>query len=116
MNDFDLDSKLKNVPLPERTEEYWENFPAQVRLNLRRAATRPAAGNLWLPRLAWAGGFALVLIFGIWFAQFQPLKTASVAISKNEKHFRMELAQFQTKLRVFMRDEHGMHYLIADKE
>jgi hypothetical protein len=116
MNDFDLVSKLKGVPVPERTEEYWNNFPTQVRLNLRRASMRPAAETLRLPRLAWAGGFALVLFFGIWCAQFHPLKATSVAISKNEKHIRMELAQFHAKLQVLMRDEHGMHYLIADKE
>jgi hypothetical protein len=116
MNDFDLDAKLKSVPLPERPENYWENFPSQVRVNLPRASMRPAAENLWLSRLAWAGGLALCLIFGIWCAEFQPLKTASIAISKKETHVRRELAQFQTKLHVLMRDEHGMHYLIADKD
>ncbi|MEJ0089831.1 MAG: hypothetical protein WDM80_08825 [Limisphaerales bacterium] len=116
MNDFDLESKLKDVPLPERPEDYWENFPAQVRLNLHRAAMRPAPNSFWLPRLAWAGGFALVLILGIWCAQFKPLKIAAVALSKNEKHFRNQFAQFETKLHVFMQDEHGMHHLIAEKE
>ena len=116
MNDFELERKLKAVPLPERSEDYWEHFPAQVRANLRRASTRPAAENPWLPRFAWAGTFAVILILGIWCAQSKPLQTVSVAISKNEKHFRGEFAQFETKLRVLMRDEHGMHYLIAEKE
>jgi hypothetical protein len=116
MNDFELDAKLKSVPLPERTEDYWEDFPAQVRMNLRRASMRPMAENSRLPRLVWAGGFALALIVGIWCAQFQPLKTASVAITKKENHVRRELAQFQSKLQVLMRDEHGMHYLIAEKD
>ena len=116
MNNFELESKLKGVPLPERPENYWENFPMQVRLNLRRAALRPTPKNSWPPRIAWAGGFALVLIFGIWCAQFKPLKITAVTISKNEKYFRLQFAQFETKLHVFMQDEHGMHHLIAEKE
>ena len=116
MNDFDLESKLKSVPLPERPEEYWDNFPAQVRLNLRRVRPQPAPGDLWLPRVAWAGGFAVVVALLFFGVQLQPFKTTSVVIQKQEKHLRTELAQFQTKLRVFMQDEHGLHYLIAEKE
>jgi hypothetical protein len=116
MNDFDLDSKLKSVPLPERPEDYWESFPAKVRLNMRRARTESARRNLWLPRAAWADGFALAVVLLFFCVQFQPLKTTSVVIQKQENHLRMQFAQFQTKLRVFMQDEHGMHYLIAEKE
>ena len=116
MNDFDLDSKLKSIPLPERTEEYWENFPVQVRMNFRRVRPHLAPRNLWLPRAVWAGGFALAVLLGLFYMQFHPLKTTSAAILKHETHLRMELAQFETKLRVFMQDEHGMHYLIAEKE
>ena len=116
MNDFDLESKLKSVPLPERSEDYWENFPMQVRLNLRRARVESMPQNPWLPRLAWAGGFALAVALGFCCVQFQPLKAVSVALSKKETHLRTELAQFHAKLRVLMQDEHGMHYLIAEKE
>ena len=38
MNNFDLDAKLKSLRVPERTEEYWNDFPSQVRVQLRRAA------------------------------------------------------------------------------
>jgi hypothetical protein len=116
MNDFELETKLKSVRLPERSEDYWEHFPAQVRTNLRRAAMRPAAENLWLPRCACAGALAVILILGAWFAHCQPAQTVAVALSKNENQFRRQFAQFETKLHVLMRDEHGMHYLIAEKE
>ena len=116
MNDFDLDAKLKGIPLPERQEGYWEHFPTQVRRNLLRARPRPASGDLWLPRLAWAGGFVLAVAALLFCMQFRPLKTTTVALQKHGNHWRMQLAQFQTKLRVFMQDEHGMHYLIAEKE
>jgi hypothetical protein len=116
MNDFELETRLKAVPLPERPEDYWEHFPAQVRANLRRAAIKPAAENLWLPRLAFAVGCAGLLILAFGFAQIKPLQAVSVALSKNENHFRVEFAQFESHLRILMRDEHGLHYLIAENE
>ena len=116
MNDFELESKLRAVPLPQRPDDYWEHFPAQVRANLHRAAMKPVAENLWLPRLAWAGGLAVILAAGVWCVQCKPLQTVSTALYKNERHFRTEFAQFESRLRVLMRDEHGMHYLIAEKE
>jgi hypothetical protein len=116
MNDSELENRLKAVPLPERPEAYWGHFPAQVRANLRRAAVKPAAESLWLPRLAWAGGCAALLILAFGFAQIKPLQTMSLALSKNEKHFRTEFVQFEQQLHVLMRDEHGLHYLIAENE
>jgi hypothetical protein len=111
MNDFELESKLKSVPLPERSEDYWENFPAQVRANLRQAPGEFAPRNFWLPRLAWSGGFALAgLIFTL------SLWPSVHVLLQNEKAFRKELAQLPGHLRVFMQDEHGMHYLVADQE
>lgn len=116
MNDSELERRLKSIPLPERSDDYWEEFPAQVRINLRRAASQPVAENDWLPRFAWAGALAVVLIAGAWCAQSQPVQNVALALSKNENHFRRQFAQFETKLRVLMRDEHGMHYLIVEKE
>ena len=114
MNDFDLEAKLKSVSPPGRTEDYWDNFPAQVRLNLRRAAQRPVAENLWLPRLAWAGGFALALMLAFVSIQFHPLQTASAAINKQERHFHAQLAQLDTGLHTLMLNTHGMNYLLVD--
>jgi hypothetical protein len=115
MNDFDLDSKLKNVPLPEHSQDYWENFPAQVRVNLRRAALRPAAKNLWLPRLGWAGGgFALAIALVFVCIQLHPLQTANAAITKQEHHFRAQVAQLETGLHLLMFNPHGMGYLLAE--
>ena len=116
MNDSDLDAKLKSVPLPERPEDYWENFPAQVSFQLRRAARLEEVHERWLPRFAWrlGAGFACLvlglLIFG------QPLKTATGAIFKDEKIIRKQLVELPRHLRIFMADEHGLHYLVAEKE
>jgi len=35
---------------------------------------------------------------------------------KNESAFRRQVAELPQHLRTFMADEHGMHYLIAEKE
>ncbi len=114
MNDFELESKLKSVSPPARTEDYWENFPAQVRMNLRRATVKPVAENLWLPRLAWSGGFALAVALVFVCVQFHPLQTASAAINKQERHLHAQLAQLDTGLHTLMLNTHGMGYLLGE--
>ena len=116
MNRFDLDTKLKRVPLPERSDEYWENFPSQVRLQLRRAATAAELRENWLPQLAWKFGVSVAcLVVGL-LVLSQPLKAASGAIFQKEQFVRQQLAAIPSQLRVFMADEHGLHHLIAEKE
>jgi hypothetical protein len=110
MTDFDLKSKLRSVPVPERPPEYWEDFPARLRANLRRPPAAFAGRPAGLPRLVWNTGFALACVmFSLagW--------PAFHAALQNEKVFRRELAQFPGHLRVLMQSEHGMHYLIADQ-
>lgn len=116
MNDFELQSKLKAVPLPERTEEYWEGFPARVRVQLRRAAPQETLAEYGLPQFAWrlGAGFACLAV-GL-FVLGQPLKAASNAIFKNERIIRRQLAELPRHLRVLMADEHGLHYLVAEKQ
>jgi len=114
MNDFDLDSKLKGVPLPERAEDYWNHFPAQVRVNLRRAARRPVVENLRLPRAAWSGGFALAVSLVFVCIPFHPFQAASAAINKQERHFHAQLAQLDAGLHTLMLNTHGMNYLLAE--
>jgi hypothetical protein len=111
MNDFELESKLKSIRVPARPEDYWENFPAQVRTNFRRAHMEIAPRNFRLPRLAWSSGFALAcLIFTL------SLWPSVHVLLQGEKTFRRELAQLPNHLRTFMADEHGMHYLVADQQ
>jgi hypothetical protein len=111
MNDFELASKLKRVPLPERSPDYWENFPSQVRANLRHAPIELAPRNLLLSQLAWCGGFALacaLFVLALW--------PSYNVLLKKERTFRHQLAELPTHLRVLMSDEHGLHYLVAGKE
>jgi hypothetical protein len=115
MNDFDLDSKLKAVRLPERGEDYWETFPARV-LAKSRATPAERVQRAWLPRLAWGSAIACLLA-GIWLGSGagHPQKTVCYALMKNMKSLHAELAQFPERVRTLMQVEHGMHSLIEDQ-
>ncbi len=114
MNDFELESKLKTVPVPARSEDYWENFPSQVRANLRRAPVEFAPRNLWLLRPAWGGCFALVVALVFVCVQFHPLQTMSLAITKQQRHFHTQLVRLDAGLHVLMLNTDGMGYLLAE--
>jgi hypothetical protein len=116
MNDFELESKLKGVSLPERSEDYWENFPAHVRRQLPRTAPKQKVGESWFPRFAWRMGIGFACLAIGLFVFNQPLKAASGAIFKNEKIIRQQLAELPIHLRILMADEHGLHYLVAEKQ
>ena len=116
MNDSELKSRLKNVPVPERTEEYWEDFPTRVRGQLRRAAPTAELSQSWLPQFAWKfAACTACFVFGLLILN-EPLKAASTALFQKEKAVRHQLAALPQHLRVLMADEHGMYYLVADKE
>jgi hypothetical protein len=112
MNDFELDRRLKRVPLPERSDDYWEYFPSQVRV--RSQHSRPAAPSQsadgW--QFAWAGCAALVLIFVC--VEFHPFQTVSLAITKQDRHFHMQLARLDTGLHKLMLNTDGMGYLLTE--
>ena len=116
MNDLDLDARLKSVPLPQRPEEYWEDFPSKVRRQMRRSAPDFEVQENLLPQFARKMGIGFACLVIALLVLNQPLKAATCAIFKNERIIRQELTQLPHHLRVFMADEHGLHYLIADKE
>jgi hypothetical protein len=115
MNDFELQSKLKSVPLPERSEDYWENFPAQMRWRLRRIAPKQEMSESWFRQFAWRTGVGFAcLVVGLLVLN-QPLQAAASSILKSEKNIRQQLAELPVHLRILMADEHGLHYLVAEK-
>jgi hypothetical protein len=115
MNDFDLESKLRALRVPERGEDYWEAFPGRVMMEARRAsAQRPApqpfrAGLPSLGRLALA---CLMLGFCLW--QSRMPGALSHALRKDEQQVRQSVERFHNNLGRFLRDEHGLHQLIED--
>jgi hypothetical protein len=116
MNDFELELKLKSIRVPARTEEYWENFPAHVRVQLRRTAPEADLGKNRLPQFAWRLGASFACIVIGLLVLGQPLKAASRTIFKNERIIRQQLAELPCHLRILMADEHGLHYLVAEKQ
>jgi len=115
MNNFELESKLKSVPLPARSEDYWQNFPSQVRWQLCRTALKREVSESWFPRFAWRMGVGFACLVTGLLVLNQPLKAASCAIFKNEQIIRQQLAELPIHLRILMADEHGLHYLVAEK-
>lgn len=116
MNDSDLKARLKSVPVPERSEEYWEDFPSRMRGQLRRPAPPAELEESWLPQFAWKfAAYTACFILGL-FIFNQPLKAASTAIFKTELAMRHQLTALPQHLRVLMADDHGMYYLVADQE
>ncbi len=82
MNDFDLEARLKSVPLPRRPDEYWEDFPSQVRRQLNRTAPELEARENQLPQFAWKMGMGFAcLVIGLLVLN-QPLKAATSTLSK----------------------------------
>jgi hypothetical protein len=114
MNNSELEAKLKSVRVPERTEEYWNDFPSQVRVQLHRSRPEFSPRPAWRPRFAWAGGVALAVALAFVCIQFHPFQTASSVLTKHERHLRMQLAQLDAGLHVLMFNPHGMSYLLAE--
>jgi hypothetical protein len=114
MNDFDLESKLKSIRVSERPDEYWNDFPSRIRVQLPHERRELAPQSGWHPRLAWAGGFALAVALVLGCIQFHPVQTVALAIAKQERHIHMQLAQLDTGLHKLMLNTDGMGYLLAE--
>lgn len=111
MNNFALEAKLKAIPVPERSEEYWDDFPSRVRMQLSRLARLEPAR---CPRRApwqWNGGLALACV--LLCLSLLPVFHAAL---KDERLMRREATQLPHKMFVFMADEHGMQNLITDSD
>jgi hypothetical protein len=114
MNDSELKSALQSVRVPERSAEYWNDFPPDIRRQLPRMQREFAPRSVWRPRLQWAGGLALAVALMYVGERFHPLETASQAITKHERNLRVQVAQLESGLRLLMFNPHGMGYLLAE--
>jgi len=114
MNDLELESKLKSFRVPERTEEYWNDFPSRVRMQMPRARREFTTQNAGRPRLAWVCGLALAVALVFVCVQFHPLQTASLAITKQQRQFHAQLARLDTGLHKLMLNTDGMGYLLTE--
>jgi hypothetical protein len=111
MNDFDLQAKLKAVRVPDWTDEYWEDFPPQVRRQLGRTSPIERLRFSGMPRWGWNGGLAFAGILLV-----LSLVPVFHAAFKDEGMFRREAERLSQGMRVLMADQHGMKNLITDSE
>jgi len=114
MNDHELESRLKSVRLPERTEDYWEDFPARVRVQLRRDEPVLSPRHAGWRRLKLAGALALALGLMWCDERFRPLHSASDMITRQAHTLRIEAARLQKGLSLVAFNPDGMGYLLGE--
>jgi hypothetical protein len=114
MNDFELESKLKSVRVPERPAEYWTDFPSRVRVQLPHERREFWEQNSSHPHLAWAAGFALAVAMAFVCVRLDPLRSASAAIVQQEKNFHTQVARLDAGLHALVLNMHGMDNLLYE--
>jgi hypothetical protein len=114
MTDFDLITRLKGVPVPDRPDEYWEDFPSRVRVQLRREAFAFAPRGAWRPRLAWLVGSALAVALAVVCLEFRVPQTVSQSVVQKHRQFHAQLARLDNGLHKLMLNTDGMGYLLAE--
>jgi hypothetical protein len=116
MKDFDLESKLKALRVPERGEDFWEAFPQRVMGELRRAPAEQSLLRAFAPRLAWAASMAMAcLVAGLCLGASRMPRQVCHALVKDENELRQTVRQFPGHVRALMLDEHGLHNLVEDQ-
>ena len=108
MNDSQLEARLRTLHVPERTEEYWEAFPSLVRLHLisaERSSSRRVPQRGWNSGLAFACAISVVLLV--------PLFNS---VLRGERILQRDAEKIPQSVRLLMTDEHGMEYLVTDRE
>ena len=120
MNDAELNRILKSAEAPRRPEEYWNDFPGQVTRQLTRPLPPQRSATRWLPRLAWAGGFAAVCIIagfmiGHRFAHPE-MANGNGQLLQSEKLISEVMAMFPNRVRAIVKNEAGMHIVLSDAD
>jgi hypothetical protein len=120
MKDFDLESKIKSVRVPERDGEFWQTLPRRVLAKAQAAPeARPPAfpsppSHYSLFTILNSKFVLAVLLLGLCLWQSRMPQAISRVLLKDGREMRQALAQFPSRLDTLMRDEHGLHNLILD--
>lgn len=109
MNDRELESRLKAVRAPVKADEYWEDFPGRVRMQLPRPAAAERRQTRATPLWALSGGLALACVTFILL-----LWPAFQTVVRDERVLQREAARLPNGLHALMADEHGMQYLVQE--
>jgi len=115
MNDRELHDRLHRLPLPERPGEYWEDFPARIRRQLRPPSAVTAAHRSRPAPLVWTADFAfglgLLLLFCV---QFHAAQLTYAAINRHERVTQTQLARLDAGLHRFVLKAAGLGDLLTD--
>jgi len=120
MKEFDLESKIKSVRVPERDGEFWQTLPQRV-LAKARAASAPDShafpssslhSSLFTILNSKFIMAVLVAAFCLW--QSRLPQAVSHRLLQDERQMRQALAQLPGRLDTLMQDEHGLHSLVQD--
>lgn len=119
MNDSDLEKVLKAGPAPERTPEFWDDFPRRITTQLhwqaRRAGDPMPEKSRPVNRLAWGlsvGMACLVIAFAL--SHWRERRPAD-GLLQNEKVVWEVLAMFPNQVRAIVQDENGLSLSLADE-
>jgi hypothetical protein len=120
MSEFDLNETLKAAKVPERPEEYWQEFPHRMGRQLGRASEReqfePVATR-WPLRIGWAlAAAALILVVGFMIGQWRGrMETASAdGVLQSLKLVRETMTMFPNRIRAIVQDERGLSLVLAE--
>lgn len=118
MNDTELNRILKAAEPPRRDDEYWKDFPGQVTRQLNRPLPPERHAARWLPRLAWAGGFAGILVLAGFLAgrHLGHTEAANGQLLQSEKLIREVMTLFPNRVRAIVKDETGMRLVLSDAD
>jgi hypothetical protein len=114
MTDLDLISRLKTVPVPERSDEYWNDFPSRIRVQLRRESHGYSSHKPWRMRLAWAGGFAAGVALTLACVGLHVPQAVSHAIARQRGVFHAQAARLDTGLHKLILNTDGMGSLLTE--
>ena len=123
MNDGDIDRLLKSVKVPERTDQYWREFPKKITTKLHGQpqvdSNATARHEPWLrPALAFAGIAIICVAVGLYLRQFgqhKNLSESSPELAAARKCYQELEELFPNQVRAIVFDEHGPQMVLAAK-
>lgn len=110
---------LKQAKVPERSPEFWAEFPRRVTARLHWKPAAASGGSVhWFPRFAWALGLAACVMAAFFIGHWRGHTEAVAEISplQNAKVIQEMLATFPNRVRGIVQDEHGLNVVLSEKD
>jgi hypothetical protein len=129
MKDSELDQLLKSIPVPDRPEAYWSEFPRKVMAKAHWLESRTQAGDddrgvrqsgtRFRLRFVTAGlavaVIGLVLGFAFGFRQGRHLVITDSQLALARKYFQEIEPLFPNQIQAIVFDQQGPHLVLADQ-